>query len=126
MPVTYEQAAKVFIDSAEFMKKGDWDAFAHHYAEDARVFANNNPAAEGRNAIVAFYKAMVTADPTLDFKYTMDPVHDSGELCVAQGTFEKFSKGAKVDAGNWVTVIRSRQGKSQILIDIWNTWSPKK
>ncbi len=107
---------------------GDVNGVVALYAEDAVVNAPNAPAARGHDAIREFLTKDIAGSRAAGITLIAGPTTDaavSGDLGWEWGTFTVTDKsGATVDRGKYVTVYGRKDGKWQIIRDIWNSDGP--
>lgn len=104
---------------------GDAAAIAALYADDAVVSAPGLASSRGRAAIQAMFVNDIAASAAagISFKPGSSPEFGvSGDIGWEWNSFTLTDKsGATVDTGKYVTVYARRNGKWQIVRDIWNT-----
>ena len=104
---------------------GDAAAIAALYADDAVVSAPGLASSRGRAAIQAMFVNDIAATKAagISFKPGSSPEFGvSGDGAWEWNTFTLVdSAGATVDTGKYMTVYARRNGKWQIVRDIWNT-----
>ncbi len=106
---------------------GDADAVAALYADDGVV--NNPGAPPARGPAIRGAIAKDVADSRAG-GFSLKPAPESevgvsGDLAWEWNTFTVAdSSGATVDAGKYVTVFQRKDGKWQIIRDIWNSDNP--
>ena len=122
-----DEAAVHAVDAAWFKANaaGDADAKAVLYAEDGVWAAPGAPAARGRAAIAETFKkdAADAAAAGLSGKPgASSDVGVSGDLAWSSGTYTVTDKsGTTVDAGKYLSVLKRKDGKWQILRDMYNS-----
>jgi uncharacterized protein (TIGR02246 family) len=125
-----DEAAIRAHDSAWFAKynAGDAGAVAALYADDAVVSPAGAPHARGAAAIRDAIGKDIANTQGGGFTLVAGPTGDvgvSGDLGWIWNTFTvKDKSGATVDAGKYVTVLARRDGRWQIIRDIWNSDNP--
>lgn len=110
----------------ENYNKGDADAMANLYADDALLLPPGAPTASGRDAIREFLKgdtaASQAAGVTFHVASDADAVHISGDMAWQNGTYTVTdASGATVDAGKYLSVFQKKEGKWQLYRDTWNS-----
>lgn len=103
------------------------EAITALYAEDALLLPPGAPAARGRDAILAFFKADVAASKTAGVVMHLDPgteVGVMGDMGWESGTYSVTIDGAVVDTGKFMSVSVKRDGKWLYLRDTWNSDLP--
>ncbi|HJU88526.1 MAG TPA: SgcJ/EcaC family oxidoreductase [Gemmatimonadaceae bacterium] len=106
----------------------DVDAVVALYADDAVVSAPGQPAARGRAAIREVMQKDIQAVTQAGYTFVEGPNAEagvSGDLGWISNTFTvKDGAGKTVESGKFVTLFARRDGKWQIIRDIWNSDSP--
>jgi uncharacterized protein (TIGR02246 family) len=108
---------------SENASKGDADAVAALYAEDAMILPLEAPIVKGRAAIQDFWKPLFEAG--LKAKLTTLEATAAGDFVNEIGKYTlKHADGSLVQEGKYI-VIWKRSGKTwQIHRDIWNSDTP--
>jgi uncharacterized protein (TIGR02246 family) len=112
-----ESGNRTFI--AAFLR-GDAQAVADLYTEDARVIPPGSDVASGRSAIAAFWRTVMDTgvkDLTLD---TIE-VESVGALACEVGTVRIVGAEGQVTVGRYVVVWKRENGHWKIHRDIWNS-----
>jgi ketosteroid isomerase-like protein len=128
--VAADEAAIRAINPAWFAAhaKGDADAVAALYAEDAVVAAPGLPLGRGRAAIREMIAADIAASVAagISFRGGASPEFGlSGDLGWESNTLMILDKsGATLDTGKYLTVYARRDGRWMIVRDMWNSDSP--
>ena len=104
------------FDSA--MRAGNVDGFMAFYANDAVLMPPNAPAFNGADNVRKFWSGLLSLGKS-DVDLTTDDVITSGDLAVERGHFE-LTLPFK-DSGKYIVVWRKREGKWQIIDDIFNS-----
>jgi ketosteroid isomerase-like protein len=104
------------FDSA--MRASNVDGFMAFYANDAVLMPPNSPAFNGAENIRKFWSGLLSMGKA-DVDLVTDDVITSGDLAVERGHFE-LTMPFK-DSGKYVVVWRKRDGKWQIIDDIFNS-----
>lgn len=96
--------AAVDADAAA-VRRGDWDAVAGMFTEDAVRFPPNEPVLRGRPAIRAW---LGKAPRFADFRITADAIIGSGDLAYVRGRYEMRVDGPPPmhDRGNYTGLMR--------------------
>ena len=107
---------------------GDAAAIAALYADDAVVSAPGSAAWRGRTAIQEAFAKDIAGSVAAGISFnsgTSPEFGVSGDVAWEWNTFHLTDKaGATVDTGKYVTVYARRNGKWQIVRDIWNSDTP--
>lgn len=124
------QQATIQDTNREFMeavKRGDPEAVAALYTEDAKVLAPNVEAISGRQAIQALFKGLVDMGvrevtlETVDVEYLGDVAYEVGAYALK---IEPEGGQAAADKGKYVVWKRQADGRWKLHVDIWNTNTP--
>ncbi len=118
------KAARAAIESGnrafiEAFFRGDAQAVASIYTEDARVIAPDSKIATGRAAIAVFWQAVMdTGVKTL----TLDTgeVESTGGLAYEDGLVRIVAANDQISVGRYVVVWKRKNGEWKIHRDIWN------
>lgn len=103
----------------------DTAAVAGLYAEDAQMLPPNAPKAVGRAAIEETWKALLApADLKLSTKIETLTFARSGEMAVEVGTYTLSMGDGASDTGKSVVTWIRRNGKWQILTDMFSSDAP--
>lgn len=119
-----EESTRNGNDWAAAYNAGDADAIAAMYADNAVLMPPHAPAAAGRDAIREFITSDIAAAKSagVTLTVTSKDVGADGSLSWHSGTFSVTdANGATVDTGKYVEVRQSKDGKSMIIRDIWNS-----
>lgn len=111
-----EAGNRTFI--AAFLR-GDAQAVAELYTEDAEVIAPGAPVARGRSAIAAAWQKSIDSgvkDLTLDTA----TVESSSDLACETGIVRLVAKDGGITEGRYVVVWKRTNGKWKLYRDIWN------
>jgi uncharacterized protein (TIGR02246 family) len=107
---------------------GDADAVAALYADDGVLNIPGAPAARGRAAIREALVKDIAATAAAGLTNNQGPSPEfgvSGDLGWEWNTFTVTDQsGATIDTGKYVTVYGKKDGKWQIIRDIWNSDTP--
>jgi ketosteroid isomerase-like protein len=104
------------FDSA--MRAGDVDGFMGFYAKDAVLMPPNAPAFNGADNVRKFWSGLLSMGKA-DVDLITDDVLTSGDLAIERGHFELTTPFK--DSGKYIVVWRKRNGKWQIVDDIFNS-----
>jgi len=128
---TAAEEAKLKADALiwfDHYNKGDADAVANLYAEDAILMPPAAPKAIGRPAIRAFIATDSAATKAAGLTLKNESVTGSGivgETGWISGTFAVVdAKGATVDTGKYLSVHHRTNGAWLYIRDIWNSDAP--
>ena len=114
---------------------GDAKAVTALYADDAVLLPPGAPSARGKAAILSFYTKDIadTKAQGAELVLACEPgdrspapcksqteVAVSGNMCWEFGYMKVLVKGAVVDTGKWLSVMRKKDGKCQLVRDTWN------
>ncbi len=107
--------------------RGDWNAVAGYYADDAVVLAPNMEIARGPAAIKQTFGSLQPMRPNLSF--TPDRIVQSCDMAYEYGTYQMQltppGAAAMTDRGKYATVWRRMpNGDWKIVIDAFNTSLP--
>lgn len=119
-----ERAVQSFIEA---FRRGDAEAVAALYAEDARLLPPNHPKVQGKEAIRQFWQGamdMGVKDASLQIEEVEpqgDTAYEIGRytLAIEQGNGERIS-----DAGKYVVIWKRGGGGWRIAVDIFNSDTP--
>jgi ketosteroid isomerase-like protein len=86
--------------------KGDIQACADIYTDDAEIIAEDAPVVRGKEAISRFFNGEVSRDISFDTETTVSVV--SGDVAVEQGTYRvrNVVRGLDVEHGDYLNVWR--------------------
>jgi ketosteroid isomerase-like protein len=101
--------------------RGDVDACAAIYAEDAEIISEDAPKVVGREAIKAFFKDQAVRDISLDTDTTMNVV--AGDFAVEQGTYRvrNVNSGTIVEHGEFLNFWKKTGGQWKNYRSMYNT-----
>lgn len=112
-----EAGNQAFI--AAFLK-GDADALAQLYTEDAQVIAPGAPVARGRSAIAAAWQR--TLDTGVQgLRLDTAEVESSGDLACETGIVRLVARDGTESQGRYVVVWKREGGRWKLHRDIWNS-----
>ena len=103
---------------AKAILSGDINHLVGDYADDACVFAPSTPKACGKEAIRAFWTALIASSP-IDVKITTHAVGSSGDLAHATGTLEVTGSNNAIQLSRFVLVQKRVQGVWKLYLDMW-------
>lgn len=105
--------------------KGDIEACANLYTDDAEIISKASHAVQGKQAIAQFFKDQVTREILFDTDTTVSVV--SGDVAMEQGTYRvrDVLRGVDVEYGDYLNVWRKSNGKWKAYRSMYNvTQSP--
>jgi uncharacterized protein (TIGR02246 family) len=114
-----EAGNRAFI--AAFLK-GDADAVAQLYTENAQVFAPGAPVARGRAAIAAAWRRTIESG-VADLSLQTAEVESDGDLACETGIVRLVSRDGTKTEGRYVVVWKREGGRWMLHRDIWNSES---
>ena len=97
---------------------GDINHLVGEYTVDACVIAPSTPQACGKEAIRAFWTAVISSVP-LDVKIETHAVGSSGDLAHATGTLEVTGANNVKQPSRYVLVLKKIQGVWKLYLDTW-------
>jgi ketosteroid isomerase-like protein len=118
---------------------GDAKAVTALYADDAVLLPPDAPSARGKAEILDFYTKDIadTKAQGAELVLACEPGDRSPAPCKSQtevavsgdmgwevGYMKVIVKGVVVETGKWLSVMRKKDGKWQLLRDTWNTDTP--
>jgi ketosteroid isomerase-like protein len=118
---------------------GDAKAVTALYADDAVLLPPGAPSARGKAAILDFYTKDIadTKAQGAELVLACEPGDRSPAPCKSQtevavsgnmgwevGYMKVIVKGAVVDTGKWLSVMRKKDGQWQLFRDTWNMDTP--
>jgi ketosteroid isomerase-like protein len=118
---------------------GDAKAVTALYADDAVLLPPGAPSAHGKTAILDFYTKDIadTKAQSAELVLACEPGDRSPAACDSQtevavsgnmgwevGYMKVVVKGAVVDTGKWLSVMRKKDGKWELFRDTWNMDTP--
>jgi uncharacterized protein (TIGR02246 family) len=100
--------------------KGDIQACADLYADDAEIISNHSTPVNGKQAIHEFFKGQVSRELMFDTDTRMSVV--SGDVAMEQGTYRvrNVTQGLDVEYGEYVNVWRKSEGKWKAYRSMYN------
>ena len=111
-----EAGNRTFI--AAFLR-GDAQAVAELYTEDAEVIAPGAPVARGRSAIAAAWQKAIDSG-VKDLTLNTANVESSSDLACETGIVRLVAKDGGITEGRYVVVWKRTDGKWKLYRDIWN------
>lgn len=100
--------------------KGDADAVAQLYTENAQVIAPGEPVAHGRAAIAAAWRRTIESGVT-DLSLQTADVESAGDLAYETGKVRIVSRDGTSTEGRYVVVWKREDGRWKLHRDIWNS-----
>jgi uncharacterized protein (TIGR02246 family) len=129
----------VNINWGKAYNSGDAKAVTALYADDAVLLPPSAPSARGKAAILDFYTKDIadTKAQGAELVFACEPGDRSAAPCKSQtevavsgdmgwevGYMKVVVKGGVVETGKWLSVMRKKDGKWQLLRDTWNMDTP--
>jgi ketosteroid isomerase-like protein len=111
---------------ASAFTRGDVDACADLYSDDAEIISNEAPTVRGKPAITKFFKDQVDREILFATDSTVSVVN--GNLAMDQGTYRvrNVSRGVDVEYGSYLNVWRLENGQWRVFRSMYNvTMGPK-
>lgn len=101
---------------------GNAAGIAGVYADDAVLMPPGGNAVQGRAAIEAYWQDAMAAMPGVTIKLETEELHNLGEVAVEVGSYvDAGPDGEHVDHGKYLVVWMLKDGKWQMVRDIWNS-----
>lgn len=104
---------------AAFMR-GDAQAVANLYTENAQMIAPGAPVARGRSAIAAAWEKSIKSG-VKDLALSTADVESAGDLASETGVVRIVGRDGAVTQGRYVVVWKRTNGEWKLHRDIWNT-----
>jgi len=127
-PDTSAVTAQMKADQSQWAmlyNKGDTQAIAKQYADDAMLMPANDPAVSGRDAIAKFLTsdiAKMKKDGVTLETGAVTGTGVSGDLAWISGNWTaKNASGGVADKGKYLTVYQQTNGQWLIIRDTWNS-----
>jgi len=111
---------------ASAFTRGDVDACANLYSDDAEIISNEAPTVRGKQAITRFFKDQVAREILFATDSTVSVVN--GNLAMDQGTYRvrNVDRGVDVEYGSYLNVWRLENGQWRVFRSMYNvTMGPK-
>jgi uncharacterized protein (TIGR02246 family) len=105
--------------AAAFLR-GDAEAVAELYTEDAKLIPPGSEVVAGRSAIAAFWKGAIDAG-VKELALETGEVESAGELAYEVGTVRLVAKDGQVSRDRYLVVWKHQDGRWQLHRDIWNS-----
>lgn len=107
----------------------DLDGTLSYYSDDAVVLPGNAPIVQGKEAIRALWKSLLSPDISLSWQATKVDVARSGELAYLIGTYTLTSKDAQgkpaTDHGKLIEIFKKKDdGSWKVAVDMYNSDLP--
>lgn len=121
--ITLPASVTTALESA--FNRGDIQACADLYADDAEIIAEDAPAVRGRAAIERFFDEQVAREISFDTESALSIV--SGDVAIEQGTYRvrNVARGVDVEYGDYLNVWRKTNGQWKAYRSMYNvTMSP--
>jgi ketosteroid isomerase-like protein len=108
---------------ASAFTRGDVDACADLYRDDAAIMSENAPPVRGKAAIEGFFRDQVARD--ILFSTDSDVSLVQGDLAMDQGTYRirDTRRGVDVEFGEYLNVWRLTDGRWRVYRSMYNTTS---
>ena len=122
------------------LERGDAKAVTALYTDDAVLLPPGAPSARGKAAILDFFTKEDIADAKAqgaELVFPCEPGDPESAPCRSQtevglsdnvgwemGYLKVIVKGAVVDTGKWLSVMRRKDGKWQLICHTWNMDTP--
>ncbi len=104
---------------------GNAAGIAALYADDGMLLPPEGDAVQGRAAIEAFWQGAMDALPGVTVKLETRELHNLGDVAVEVGSYmDTGADGEHVDHGKYLVVWMLKDGKWQMVRDIWNSSMP--
>ena len=104
--------------------RGDGAGVAGVYTTSAQVFPPQGDIVQGREAIARFWQGVIDSGVKGVSLATLE-VEVYGDMAYEVGTYNLTGDGGKaLDAGKYVVVWKTEDGKWRVHRDIWNTSMP--
>ena len=107
-------------DFAAAFLRGDAEAVAELYTEDAELLPPGAGVVAGRPAIAAFWKGAIDAG-VKDLVLKTMQVESAGDLAYEVGTVRIVASDGQVSEDRYLVVWKRENGKWQLHRDIWNS-----
>ena len=111
---------------ASAFTRGDVEACAALYSDDAAIISDVGPAVHGKQAITKFFMDQVAHEILFSTDSTVSVVH--GDLAMDQGTYRvrNVNRGVDVEYGEYMNVWRLQGGQWRVFRSMYNvTMSPR-
>jgi ketosteroid isomerase-like protein len=105
---------------ASAFTRGDVEACAALYSDDATIISDDAPSVHGKEAIAAFFKDQVARDILFSTDSAVSVVH--GDLAMDQGTYRvrNVNRGVDVEYGEYLNVWRLQNGQWRVFRSMYN------
>ena len=104
--------------TAAAIMRGDADAVASAYTDDAYVLAPSTETAHGRKEILKFWKKVIDSG-VKTVSIGTGEVASSGDLAYAVGTLEVTGADGSEQCSRYVLVFKKEAGTWRLHLDIW-------
>jgi uncharacterized protein (TIGR02246 family) len=107
----------------------DLESTLSYYSDDAVVLPGNAPIVQGKDAIRALWKSLLSPDISLSWQATKVDVARSGELAYVIGTYTLTSKDAQgkpaTDHGKLLEIYKKKGDEPwKVAVDMYNSDLP--
>ena len=99
--------------------RGDAQAVADLYTEDAQVIPPGSEVASGRSAIAAFWRTVMDTEVE-DLALDTTEVESAGDLACELGRVRVVGKNGQVMEGRYLVIWKQQNGHWKLYRDIWN------
>jgi ketosteroid isomerase-like protein len=105
---------------ASAFTRGDVQACAALYSDDAEILSDDAPTVRGKPAIAAFFKDQVARDILFSTDSSVSVVR--GDLAMDQGTYRvrNVDRGVDVEYGEYLNVWRLEDGQWRVFRSMYN------
>jgi ketosteroid isomerase-like protein len=105
---------------ASAFTRGDVEACAALYSDDAAILADDAPVVHGKSAIAEFFKEQVAREILFATDSSVSIVH--GDLAMDQGTYRvrNVDRGVDVEYGEYLNVWRLENGQWRVFRSMYN------
>ncbi len=122
------QLEEITVKWVEAFKQGDFVTIGGFYASDGYLLPPNEPAVQGRQAIVETWKGWgELPNVEITFGAVVSEVSSSGDMAYEYGTYIfafDTDDGRVIDKGKYVSVWKKIGGAWQVVADIFNSNLP--
>ena len=115
--VAIDSGNRAFI--AAFLR-GDAQAVADLYTEDAQLIPPGSEVASGRSAIATFWQTVMDTEVE-DLTLDTTEVESAGHLACELGKVRVVGKNGQVIEGRYLVVWKRQNGQWKLYRDIWNS-----
>lgn len=109
-------------------RTGDADVMASYFTEDATLLEREQPVAEGRDAILDYYR-QAYAEGGAEMTIVTEEYLDVGDHGYARGTYEIGPAGQEIEEYGWVALMAREGDELRIrrltIYPLEDAWSPQ-